>query len=118
MAWTIQPSKAFIIRLNDYGQRFTTTRQELMLATTRYLELLNRDIDPYDPLIEFVHVIKKGIVSIADGLMATSDLLYAFPDRFNRVLHLLLMGQREQQDQDVINCEIQVQLLHQKLTAE
>jgi hypothetical protein len=111
MTWTIQPSEAFKTRYNQYRQSYPVALRGLVQSWTSYVEFLNRDIDPYDPLIEFKHVIIHGIVAITDGLTTSPDRVYSFPDCPNHVLHLLLIGHQKDEREEIIHCEWQIQNL-------
>jgi hypothetical protein len=112
MPWTIQPSSTFVQRFQDYGNRFPQTRTALMCSVSRYLELLNRDVDPYSNLIPFRETIRKGIVTISEEETMGPDRIYAYPDRPMKVVHLLSIGHRDHETEDLLSCEIQIEKLN------
>ena len=108
--WTLEPTDEYARRFRKY-EKDKKRRRELAAVLhnlDRYVAALNAGVKPLQLLgAGFVHDERQGVVAMGEegggkGLAATR--LYVYPDTESQVLHLLSLGDKNTQAEDVKTC--------------
>lgn len=117
MTWRQRPTEDFGRRFGRYEKKHRRELEAVLRNLARYMEALNVGANPLQVKFGFIHSEGKGVVAIGEnggGRSLAATRLYVYPDATERVLHLLILGDKRCQTEDIQFCHECVDKLHKR----
>jgi hypothetical protein len=117
--WTLEPTEEYERRFKYYSKKHRRELTAILSNLNKFVDTLNDGTNPKPFVFGFLHAEPSDVVAIDPGggknLVATR--LYAYPDVAREVLHLLTIGGKPDQHDDIQNCKrlvIEIKRMYEK----
>lgn len=105
--WTLQPTDEYQRRHKRYEKKHRRELQAVSDNLDTFLQSLNEGAKPHPLRFGFLHAEPHGVVAIdqkGGGANLAQTRLYVFPDEHQEVLHVLTLGDKRTQSEDIKYC--------------
>jgi mRNA-degrading endonuclease RelE of RelBE toxin-antitoxin system len=108
MNWSIERSELFERRLKKYRKKHKAAVKQVLSNLEDYLSALQEGVDPYQFQAGFYHAEPHGIRAIDQKgakTKLTETRLYLYPDKEQKILHLVTIAGKQKQQIDINECK-------------
>ncbi len=107
MAWTITPTEQWVKDKKWYNKKKPKVLAALLNNLNRYLEQLSNAKDPVLVQAGYIHPEPHGVVALdqkGSGQKLEETRMYLYPDRVEKVVYLITIGNKATQTADIQFC--------------
>jgi len=109
--WNSEETNKFVITFRKYEKKHEEEAIAAMTNLGSYMRLLEKGVNPLQISVSYVHDERKGIVAV-DQKKSKRKLretrLYFYPDAERKIVYLLIIGDKNSQQNDIKFCREQI----------
>jgi len=105
--WKLSPDDEYLRKYKRYGKKHARELHAVMDNLDTFLKALNEGALPQQIKAGFVHVEPMGVRAIdqkGGGAALAETRLYVYPDEERKTLHLITLGDKRSQQNDIARC--------------